>query len=138
MSGFSPPPPPQAARALVRQLFSRRGSAPEISATLSDDGDSSRGTLEFLNEGGDAAGLACMCETTHGLQAFEVGGLSPGGVASVAISGVGHGDLRCVWTCSDARGRRYLWTYEGAGHRLRRHDKSELEQLFRSSYPAAG
>lgn len=134
VTGFSPPPPPQAARAFVRQLFSRRSSAPEITATLSDEPGSGHATLEFVNEGAEAVGLVCLCRTGLGLEELELGRLGPRSTTSATV-GAEAGPFQCVWSCADRRGRRYVWSYEGRRHRLRGRDRRTLEALFAAAYP---
>ena len=66
MTGFSPPPPPQAARAIVRQLFSLRGSSPRVSATALEEHDTHESSIEFLNEGSQADNVRCLVRVAFG------------------------------------------------------------------------
>jgi hypothetical protein len=138
MVGFSPPPPPQAARAFVRQLFRTGGGRPRIVATLLDDPNTHAASLEFLNEGGPANGVECLAEIADRLQHVTVGSLAPGDVTSVALDALGDGEFRCVWACSDEARRTHIWSYDGRHRRLSRRQHLALPDAFRELYPAAG
>ena len=67
--GFSPPPPPQAGKAFVRQLFNRRvGRKPILAATVLDHPDEGWSSLEFVNEGGPAEDVACFAMVSGRMQ----------------------------------------------------------------------
>src|SRR5947209_216863 len=106
MVGFSPPPPPQAARAFVRQLFSPGGGRPRVVATLLDDPGSRVTSLEFLNEGGRANGVECLAEVGGRTQHRAVGSLARGEAKSIVLEPIAPGDCRGGGTCWD--GRRVL------------------------------
>jgi hypothetical protein len=135
---FSPPPPPQAARAFVRQLFASGGGKPVVVVTLLDDPDSLAASLEFLNEGGPASGVECLAQVVGRIQHVAVGGLATGAAESVALGPLAEGDFRCVWACSDAKGRKYIWSYDGQHRRLRRGSPAALQDVFDEMYPAPG
>jgi hypothetical protein len=101
-------PPPQAARAFVRWLFGRRRGGPEVTATLVDD------RLELFNGGGDVA-VGLRYATEAGSHA--VGNLEPGQAVDVRVEVAEP--FRCVWTCTDGKGRRRVWSYDGRHRRLR-------------------
>src|SRR5689334_22145939 len=132
---FSPPPPPQAARALVRQLSRSGGRKPVVVATLLDDPDSQAASLEFLNEGGPASGVECLVQIVGGIQHVAVGGLATGATESVLVGPLVKGDFRCVWACSDRKGRTYIWSYDGQHRRLRRGQRAALQDVFDEMYP---
>ena len=136
MTGFSPPPPPQAARAFVRQIFGGRRGRPEVVATLLDDADSHVSSLEFLNEGGPANAVECLAQIVGRTEHVAVGSLGPGEVKSVALAGpLPAGDFRCVWACTDANRGTYVWSYDGQRRHLRRSRRAALDDLFRELYP---
>jgi YD repeat-containing protein len=107
--------PPQGARALVREILrGDRGGAPQVAATL-DDAD---GTLELLNEGGQTAeGVRVLTRDPDGaIHAHAIGNLAPGATTRARVEATD----RCVWTCTDSRGRTHVWSYDGHHRRLRR------------------
>ena len=119
--------PPQGARALVREVLTRRlRGGPSVSATVLDEPDGS--VLEFVNEGGEtAADLRFVTSGGRG----SVGHLPPGETGRVRV--VADEPFRCVWICGDARGRRHVWSYDGRHERLargRRIDDATCFALF--------
>jgi hypothetical protein len=122
----------------VRQLFKSGGGKPVVVATLLDDPDAQGASLELLNEGGAANGIECLAQTIGGIQHLAVGPLAPGEAKSVAVGSLPEGVFRCVWACSDASGRTYIWSYDGRRRRLRRHQRTALQDVFDDMYPAAG
>ena len=134
---FSPAPPPQAARAFVRQLFRGGGGKPAVVATLLDDPDSHQSSLEFLNEGGPAEEVVCIAKADGRMQQVAVGGLGPGEAKSVGLGAPAKSDFQCVWACSDASGRMHIWSYNGQHRRLKRRQRVALQDVFREKYATA-
>ena len=131
MNGFgSPAPPPQAAKAFVRQWWGLVRQRPAITATLLD----SNASLEFVNEGGPAEGLVCLALGANGMQELTIGGLGPGESKSVSVEPPAEGPFECVWGCSDVRGRTYVGSYDGRHRRLKRREHLPLEDVFRELY----
>jgi hypothetical protein len=133
--GFSPPPPPQAARAFVKQIFGLRGAGPRVSATVLDEPGLHASAIEFLNEGHEANGVRCLLRSDAGWQELNVGNLAPGTSATVQLHDPVGGSLKCVWTAFDAQGRLHLWTYEGKHKRLRRGHRVDLSTALEQMYP---
>jgi hypothetical protein len=129
--GFGvPAPPPQAAKAFVRQWWGLGRQRPVIVATLLDSDDS----LEFVNEGGPAEGLACLALGANGMQELAIGSLGPGESKSASIEPPATGPFECVWACSDTRGRTHVGSYDGRHRRLKRREHLVLEDVFRELY----
>lgn len=126
---YSPPPPPQAGRAFVRQMFRRTGSKPDVAATLVSHADSEE--LEFVNGGGPAHSITWTTGTDGGV----LGDLGPGETASAHLGEQSGDDFRCVWTALDDRGRMHVWSYDGRHHRLGRHDAPAPDAAFAQMYP---
>lgn len=131
MNGFgTPAPPPQAAKAFVRQWWGLVPQRPVITATLLE----SDGSLEFVNEGGLAEGLVCLALGANGMHELAIGSLGPGESKSVQVEPPAEGPFECVWMCSDARGRTHVGSYDGRHRRLKRREQLVLEDVFRELY----
>jgi hypothetical protein len=109
-----------------------------VVATLLDEPGSQAASLEFLNEGGPASQVECLAQVEGGVQHLAVGGLAAGAAESVAVGPLSEGDFRCAWACTDAKGRTYIWSYDGQHRRLRRGQRVRLEEAFDEMYPAHG
>ena len=131
MNGFgTPAPPPQAAKAFVRQWWGLGRQRPLIVATLLASGE----TLEFVNEGGPADGLVCLARGRDRMRELTIGSLGPGESRSVSIEPTTGERFECVWMCSDARGRTHVGSYDGRHRRLKRMEHLALEDVFRELY----
>jgi hypothetical protein len=138
MSGFSPPPPPQVGKALVRQLLNRRaGPKPIVAATLLDHPEEGWSSLEFANGGGPAEDVICLATVAGHLQEIAVGSLAPGETKAIRVDEPPPGEYRCVWACSDRKGRRSVSSYDGRQLRMRGQQDLALSDVFRELYPDA-
>jgi hypothetical protein len=139
MSGFSPPPPPQVGKALVRQLLNRRaGPKPIVAATLLDHPQEGWSSLEFANEGGPAEDVTCLATVAGRMQEIAVGSLAPGETKAIRVDEPPAGEYRCVWVCSDRRGRRMVSSYDGRQLRMKGRQGVALGDAFRELYPSPG
>jgi hypothetical protein len=132
--GFQQPPPPQAVRAFVKQIFGLRAAGPRVSATVLDEPGIHASAIEFLNEGDEANGVRCLLRSDAGSQELNVGNLAPGTSTTVQLHNPVGGSLACVWTAFDAQGRLHLWSYEGKHKRLRRGRKVDLATALERMY----
>jgi hypothetical protein len=136
MTGFSPPPPPQAARAFVRQLFqSRRARRPLVLATLIDDAGEGSSTLEFVNHGAPVEDVACAVPIRGQLSERHIGSLGAREVKAVRLPLAASGEFESVWACGDRKGRRHVWSYDGRHYRRRKNDRITLSEDFQRMYP---
>ncbi len=132
---FSPPPPPQAARAFVRQIFGRRGAGPRVSATVLDEPGMRTSVIEFVNEGDQAERVQCLIRSDAVSQELTVGNLAPGSSTTAELHEPVGRNLTCVWTAFDTKGRLHLWSYQGEHKRLRRGHEVDLPTALERMYP---
>ena len=104
MTGFSPPPPPQAARAIVRQLFSLRGSSPRVSATALEEYDTHESSIEFLNEGSQADNVRCLVRVDGELEELPIGNLAPETSMVARLRAPLGANFECIWDCLGCEG----------------------------------
>jgi hypothetical protein len=133
--GFQQPPPPQAIRVFVKQIFGLRAAGPRVSATVLDEPGPHASAIEFLNEGDEAEGVRCLLRSDAGSQEMNVGNLAPGALTTVQLDDPAGGSLHCFWTAFDAQGRLHLWCYEGKHKRLRRGRQVDLATALDQMYP---
>ncbi len=132
---FSPPPPPQAAHAFVRQLFERRGAGPRVSATVLGEPGVRVSVIEFVNEGDQAERVRCLIRSDAVSQELTVGSLAPGSSATAELDEPVGRNLTCVWTAFDTKGRLHVWSYEGKHRRLRKGHEVDLPAALERMYP---
>ena len=129
------PPPPQGARAVVRQLFVLgRGMAPRVTATVLDEPDTAQSSLELVNEGGEVTQVRCLVRSDAGTQEVTVGTLARGMSTVVDVHEPVGKNIECVWTGLDARGRLHIWSYDGRHVRLRKGEETELPAALERMY----
>jgi len=133
----SPYPPPQAQKALVRRFGLLRRGAPALSALwVNDPGERS---VELTNVGGgDAHDIAySLVDAAGAVVTGPVGHLRPGESVSVPVHAqLADGmPLRCIWTCTDARGRMHIWSGDGRHVRLRKQEHPDANAALARMYP---
>lgn len=130
-------PPPQGQKAVVRALGLIGRGGPNISGVyVSDPGEDA---FEFTNAGGgDAHGIEyAVADKAGSVVTGQVGHLRAGESSSVAVyAAVGAQEpIRCVWTCTDNRGRMHIWSYDGRHLRLHKDERLDATASLRRMYP---
>jgi hypothetical protein len=133
----SPYPPPQAQKALVRGFGLLRRGGPKLSALwVNDPGGRA---VELTNVGGDDAHGAAyaLVDATGSVVTGPAGHLRPGESVSIPVHAqLRDGErLRCVWTCTDGRGRTHVWSNDGRHVRLRRREQPDAGAALARMYP---
>lgn len=109
--------------------------SPQVIATVLDEPAIGQESIEFLNEGGHANDVNARIRVGTGFQDLNVGNLARGASAVIGLGRPVPTTIECVWSAHDAKGRVYVWTYDGRHERHRKGFALDLDEALQRLYP---